>query len=315
MAQRGQQGAIIYWILVIIALIILLLVVLQAKKLLFDKPFHKAECASQVLASSQLTRLGKGEIAAPITCPTKDEPVPAKASDEEIKARLASDMKECWDTWGRGQYLLFDQDGVYCHICSHVTFEDKTKTIQGFNQYLVDTTVPGHEITYIDYFNPNYESEQFAGTALKIDKSKYANVRDADAFSNSGVAVWGGTFVTSKDYGVLFYYARGEEQINLVITELSKDTIDKTAGGAKGLVIGGVVGVGAATIACGVFTLGTCWVVAGAAGAIAGTTGLLIGVFTADNPPQYAPFVLVRELDETAIKQLDCTNSAAKRKA
>jgi hypothetical protein len=74
------------------------------------------------------------------TIKTKDVIKNGEINDDAVKKKIADSMLSCWKMVGRGQldpYAKYDDDKVYCLICSDVTFEPELVTLMKERNYKV----------------------------------------------------------------------------------------------------------------------------------------------------------------------------------
>jgi len=272
-------------IITFVSVLIILMAVLAAKSLM-SRTVDKVDCAGQVVANSFVSDLSKGSYAPEINCPSKDEPIPAGSTDEQVKARIAADMVDCWKQWGKGDLLLFDDDKIYCHVCSFIEFEDKKGEVPGLFTYLIREEALGTGKKYIDYLSPKHEGP------------RYTDLQNPRLDS--------GSIDKSKNYAVIFYYLRGEEAYDFFITKIAKDNIGRGLAAGGGFMVGGAVGYTAVTAVCIFSTFGTCAIPAAIGGLSVGLLSGGIAQYFVDEPPNYASFILFRELSEESIEGMGC---------
>lgn len=308
--KRGFESSVVQWILLLAGLLVIFGIFYTVRQDLFDDPQENSLCYLQVLAHNRIAELSKGEKAPPIICPTKEVPIKASLSESRVKQDIALEMKRCWETWGAGEYVLFDEDSTYCHICSVVRFEER-ENIEDFNTYLLTTPIAQHSnLSYMEYLSPGFFGERYAKDAF------------AQELANTPQE---GTIDTSKDYAIIFYHLRGEEQVKRFFIEVSQDSVTRTGaalgvGGASGLIVGGSAAA-AAQIAligvCGLATGGWCLVAVAGAGIAAGGMAAVSSGYVAqaliDNPPSHMSMLLFKPLEPDEIEQLRCQKSFARR--
>lgn len=295
------MNTILLWMILIATVIMLFIVINGVFSWLFEQDPEEASCAVQVLASKTISSLTKGDHALGITCPSRKVIVPPLA-DEDTNRVLAEEMRSCWKTWGEGKDILFEEDGIYCHICSYITFE-QPGTLPDFGQFLATEKPKNEDITYLEYFQPGFSS---------IEQEKSIE------FENKKYPIQTGSVDKSKPYASIFYHVRGEKQINLFLTQISQDSINRPLGTAGGFLVGGGLGGAAAggsalLIGCGAISGGLCWAAVGVGVVAVGIPSALIGNYLANHPPEYASFIVFRQLDFENIQNLGCEYSFAAR--
>ncbi len=284
---------VIVWLIVLATFIILALIISRA----FSSPSYfdpeTEACAQQIKLSSQIATASKGDYAIEIDCPTKE--VTISGNENEQKHQLAQDMVACHELWVQ-EGLLFDEDGVYCHVCSFIEFEDSGE-LEGFSEFM--NTVP-EDTPYLQQIAP-IKTEDLATQPVVADVINRDDLR-----------------------ATVFLYARGEEEIKFLDQRLfSQDALERplVAGGAVtagyiGLKYGGHVVIKrtiglAAGATCGAFSFGI-----GAVPCAIGATALVEGTFLlssllgadywVNDPPQFASFVVQDEWRPEVVEQLGC---------
>jgi len=252
-----------------------------------------SECATSIIAHTTLVNTFGGDVTPDIYCPTKYYTISSRDGDE-IKKFMADEMRVCWGTWGKGRLELFKDDGFYCHICSLVDFKGDQNQVNGLLDYLSNTHIPagdGQGMTYIQYLaststedvDPKLES------AIKSIQSPYL-------------------IDTTKQYAILFAYARGEEAMKKFLEKAGSIVGGGLVGGATGAVVGGVLVVGAkiATLGAVAASGGTILVIA-AAGAIIGAV-----IAFATDDIQWTSVVTVEEFNAKNLAEIGCEISDVK---
>lgn len=285
---------VVVWIIVLASFLVLAIIIGRAlQPASYYDPQIEA-CAQQIKLSSQLSTTTKGDYATEIDCPTKE--VTISGSDEEQKHQLAKDMVACHELWAQDSELLFDKDAVYCHVCSFIEFEDSGE-LEGLSEFMQNNP---EGTSYLNQIAP-IKTEDLA------QQTEIADSIDRDQLR-----------------ATIFLYARGEEPITFLDQALfSKDALDRPlasgtalAAGTFALKNGGhfvirrTVGL-AAGAACGAFSFGL-----GAVPCAVGATFIVEGTFMAasvlgadywaNDPPQYAAFVVQDEWRPEVVRELGC---------
>lgn len=307
--MRGQvDNQVLGWLLLGVGVIIIAMTVSWVWPVLFTDPLEEQTCAAQVIAHQKIAEASKGDTAPPISCPTRVVNV-SDESDREVLYTIAEEIKWCWDTWGKGEFTLFDQDGTYCHMCSVISFEEQ-RTVPGLFEYLYTTDVrPG--VSYVDYFTPNHVGDRFTDDEF-IQELRRSPLAGRDVLGSD------------MSHVVLFYHVRGEEQLLAWMDGLDQDSAGALGTGAvTGLVLGYAAEAGtvAALSALGLCATGVGCLVVGGVGALAGvSTGLLTGsgasfltYFLTNDPPESFSSVIFRPLTPEQIGDLRCERSFANR--
>jgi hypothetical protein len=263
--------------MVIVVITLLVGIMLIVKLNLFGMDLNSdIECASQVQINSAISSTTK-EIKSPdIICPTKF--ITVEETDENaVKKKLADQMLKCWNTWGKGEKMLFgEKEGVYCHVCSMIEVQGVDK-VSGFGDYL-DNTVAKDGWTYSALLQGRKK-----GTYFKDDAFKSQASQDID---------------TTRPMATVFFYAKGKKWYE----ELRNKVVGQPAAGAVGgAVAAGVIasstGVG---LPVGVLMVGT--------GSAVGLTASVWG--RADS--SYMTLVVLRPLTKEDIATLKCDYAPAK---
>jgi len=246
----GKKGITLNLTMVLIISIVLLLILVPFiinSFLKMQASTVKDICKASV-ASNALLRIGKQELVSKLECYTQDLTIETRDPDA-MKKQLAGYYADCFDQFWQGKYELFSEDGIYCHICSTITFAKPNQKIQGFKRYLFEKTMPRKEITYAQFLS----GYQTPGAAV-------LGAQQTSLFEEDELD-------TSQTYAPIFVYIRGRDQI-LHYAE----TIGAYAAGTSLIVLG--MGIAVKGI---IITATTFWTVKGAiVGVIVTTTGLLI---------------------------------------
>lgn len=189
--KRGIEAEVLIGIIVIIisfVIIVLFFTFFQHKEFL-----DKEACRDSVVLRS-LPIIGQGQSFAPLNCKTQQIVIENKKykTDEEIKARIANEMYDCWWMMGEGKLTPFKslKDEVVsgegwgfkrissaCAICSVVSFDEtlKSKNSQlDIEDYLFNTNVPTKTITYMQYFTQDQDINTKVGAEPITTNTDYA---------------------------------------------------------------------------------------------------------------------------------------------
>ena len=255
------------------------------------------EVCRQSVDAAALSNIGGIDLSAEVNCPTQYKEI--KTNDENIiKRELANQMSDCWWQFGEGKKELFSAASkTYCVVCSVTSFENKDKKVRGFSKYLIETNVPGKKIRYIDYFN-GYETSKADEVVGGIDPETMAGLENEE-------------LNTSKDYATLFVYAKGKDEMQKIANHLFM----KTPEGKGAAIVGGIAGVaggiGAVSV-LGFFISNPVGWAAGFGAVTLVTIEYIFYRFSSDNAPEWAAFVVFREYNSEAIKDLGCMELPAK---
>jgi len=242
---------------------------------------RKESCIISVKTNAE-ARQGKTIFEENVKCPAKLLTITEK-EDNKIKRTLADEMAECWEIFGGGKSELFDEEGVYCAVCSVVDFKDKNKKIGGFSEYLLKTNMrsPRNKLVYADY--------------LSVYKTPNAEKYAEDILSKGGADT---TIDTSNTYSTLFIYAKGKDAIS--------DLKDALGGTGKAVAITGLAG-GAAGGAIAVFLLGSNpvgWVTAGFI--VVGAGAFSLYTYFSGEPPEWMALTTLTEYSEQELDRYKC---------
>ncbi|MBN2458803.1 hypothetical protein JXB28_00830 [Candidatus Woesearchaeota archaeon] len=246
--------------IVLILLFAMLLFKVKSKAL---QVLDDSECKGSIASHMMLLRATGEAMVTDIYCPTKYYTIP-RERDNEVMHHLAESMKACWSTWGEGQLDLFAGEGKYCAICSVIDFEEKGKTINGFDSYLKNTPYKeGATASYLQYLS-GFASDQ-------ADPETLSALQELPLLDNID---------TSLSYANVFVYIKGESAVKEFYDSLAPKGTGTIGGGvATGLLIGAVIAVGAAVVIITAPISVPVAAVGGAAGAYAsiGSATLVVG--------------------------------------
>jgi len=246
MARRGMTtGMIVTLVMMVVVLIIFVLFIINTTTDIKAKTARDI-CKASVRANAAL-RIGTQEFSSKLECFTEERTIDVRAP-EETKRQLAKALTDCADQFWQGKLELFSEDGVFCHICSIISFSDKGKTIDGFKQFLFTTPMSG-TTTYAQFLS-GYQS----ANAGVIGTQQQVFQQD--------------TLDTSKQYAPVFVYIRGRDKI--------EHYMQKVGGYTAGT---GILLIGVGLIVKGGVTFVVSWWTG--AGAVAGAVMTISGVVVA----------------------------------
>lgn len=191
---------------IIVGLVVLFSLVFLFTKManVYDDASDKQICkqairsmaATKIKGQDTIRLFNKRESKSGVECPIIYKEVSAK-SEEALKRSLAGYMYDSWDMMGEGRLELFsaEDDETYCILTHHITFSDNAKDlgkVEGFTQFLANNKVPNikGDKTYFEYLKC-YNTPQMTDEPGQIE----SNIDTLD---------------TSKDYGIMFIYAKKE---------------------------------------------------------------------------------------------------------
>ncbi len=164
--KKGISRTIVTLIIVIASAAIILLALAEFSPLYGETAEKEACFASVTLRSNAIIQqTEKIGMKYPLKCKTENLCLATSGkcpenmkresvSDEkEIKKEIADEIYDCWHMMGEGKLQFLGEKR--CVICSVIHFNDETRkkfsSINGLNDYLVNTKVPGKEFTYLEY--------------------------------------------------------------------------------------------------------------------------------------------------------------------
>jgi hypothetical protein len=277
--QQSTMGILSYMILILVILVILLVFFYSTFQIWKNKADSNI-CRQSVELHSGMHIKGLNPYE-DLKCPPKYETI-SSSDDKAVKKEIADMMTECfWKFGGDDKLELFGENGLYCALCNHITFEGsaKTKPIEGFRTFLAEEPIP------IKYGNGLSYSQYFVGRNLNEDELIELN--------NANEKI-----DTSKDYGVMFIYAK-DADMNKIWTAL---------GGGVGLAIVTAVG-GVIALPVTIVNLGIIGVFSLATGVTGGAIGYDLG---SDEPLKHQHGVVLIPYDTEEIKKLQCSKMPVK---
>jgi hypothetical protein len=271
--------------ILIIAGVVILLIYLGRTAYSSYQIAEDSDCKASIVSQSMLLKLSKNEANGSIYCPTKYYKIPGK-NENEIKRAVAESLKTCWGTWGKGELVLFRDRGIYCQVCSVMTFDNKNIKIDGLMDYLATQNIQSESMTYAKYLK--YFASDEATDAVKQKISSISSQPELD---------------TSKRYASLFIYAKGKTMMQRFF-----DWFSPSGGTLSG---GAVAGTGTTVLAGGgMLAMGVGFTVAAPVAIIGGIAVGVVALESADDD-SYAATNLLVEYDGEKLKELGCTETAA----
>jgi hypothetical protein len=282
MRIRSRRGEGITALLLITIMVVVILVGIMFY-LRFGSLLGKgveAQCATEVLSHAQVVKLSKETIAPKILCPTNMITVTPDDQDDARKV-LADEMANCWETWGEGKMVLFENEkGVFCHVCSSIQFND-IGAIEGLPAYL-DAEEHKKDVTYAQYLHGVEEGTFFDGEEFQKPSAK--------------------RIPTDRPIAVIFVYSKDQDVLKTVKNWFTSSI----APGAAGGIVVGYGGAALLTKAAAVVgvTLGAKAI---ATGIVVGTISGAVYSYTVRETMDYMAFVVVRPTKPEDIQSLGCT--------
>ncbi len=315
--NKGQMKTITRAIILIASLILIITLVTKIYNST-NEQVDDSLCSNSIESHSFITKLSKGEFTSVIECPTKYKSIKSK-DPEAIKLQLANEVVDCWNTWKRGEKEFFEDEGIFCHVCSVTNFKDKDvdlEELKNFDDYFANTNMPGKDKTFLQEIFP-YESEDAWANKLNLPSSATAYSIQEESLDLNPY----------KDYAAIFYYMRGEDNLKKYWNMAKIGGIGAGTGVAlmsygvvttvHGVKIVAVAAVGTVASA-GLGSIATVPAaiygkIVAAGGAIMTVIGGAIVVgsvatawLTADNAVDWMSSVEFREYNETVLKELGC---------
>lgn len=195
--RRGITGLALIGILALVVALVLLSVQFS----IFDglwRSLDEADCTAQIRAHHVIASTGH-KLFTPIDCPTSEVVIEADASEEAARHEVAEQLRLCWKRWGRGRLELFPSEGTYCHYCSYIDLSATGRELSGLHEYLATATLEGSDETYLSY--------------LAAYQSDPARLEEVIASPEVQAALARSTYPPEQEYGVLFLYVRGKEDL------------------------------------------------------------------------------------------------------
>ena len=152
-------------------------------------------CRISVFTKEKAVVGGTNLLNVKLKCPTQNVHVKGKkdssivnarnveiSKEDDVKEVIAGEMYNCWYKFGNGRVGFAEGwnflNSESCFVCSKISFGDNVKNIvpgseiKNFEQYLIDTKVPGRDISYYEYFVGNSDlAKEQTSINLKIDKA------------------------------------------------------------------------------------------------------------------------------------------------
>jgi hypothetical protein len=232
-------------------------------------------CKFSVLEHTKL-KINGLDFSQEIRCPTQriiiEKDLRKEQEQKDAKRKIAESMASCWRTFGEGKLNLFQDEGLFCVVCSVIEFKNpKTPNLPGFVDYFYTEKMLKSEETYSEYIVGYKKGDMFQAQQV------YSVQED--------------TMDTSKPYAIMFYYPKGQDYIR---------KFSETIGASyEGLLIGG----GAITLGLGIIKVGAALsmtIIGKPVGLVVVATGLVvvgvstaIGWFTTEEADEWAAFTYI----------------------
>lgn len=295
LGKKGiEKETLVLLVSVVAVLIFSITVILKGSVEASESSAEVAACKGSVLRNAQL-RINGIEFPTDIHCPARNvliKETKEVKDQKEAKDLMAKEMYYCWDQYGEGKLNLFKDEGTFCAVCSFIRI-DSEFSLTGLPYYLMNNQIPDKSgRLYYDYFSKGFQTDKaksVLGDALK-------NPKVVDEATHSTLE--------KGDYAVVFVYAKGKDELEKLKRHLTAGTF----AGQAGLVIGaggGALAAGGTMMALttiGVVAGPPGWVVLGAGaaafGVVYGISEGLSFIFSSDNVPEWASFIVLRSWNE-----------------
>lgn len=278
-------------ILGVMTLLILIFILSLYLDLQLEK-FDEDACRASIKSHELLAKRGVQITGAEFNCPTEYNTL--DTDDEmEIKYKIADEMVECWDDFGNGRLVLFDDEMVYCSVCNVVDFRHKDISVDGFTTFLGTRLAPDKNVTYMDHLM-GYEvprTREYLDDPSIYDQEKSRLENQID---------------TSKNYSIVYIHAKGEKKIAQLKQALGGKTRTSVIMGM------GVLGTGAAVTAGIIIATPVGWAAGTAIAVTGGIISLVAGAWTgittfvAGEEDHHIAFVLLKEHTASEFDELGC---------
>ena len=160
--KRNKKAGIIWQVIVplIILIIVGVIIFFFLGAIPFIKTVDKEACHQSVLLRGNAFLKGEWGAEIPLKCKTEEIIIETK-DPSEIKRIISNAMYDCWWMLGEGEVDFFRQDPTlqkksHCVICATISFDEKVRNsvpkLNGMNDYLQTTEIPGKDFTYWQYF-------------------------------------------------------------------------------------------------------------------------------------------------------------------
>ena len=281
------------FVAVTLAVLVTLIIILMFQARLgeiYNNLINKNTCKSSIRTQDLLT-VKNIALPADIKCPLQRIDIEEKDPDK-IKQKFAKLYYDVCDEFGQGTLNLFGKrETTFCVVRDKITFKNKNIKVEDFAKYLAETKIPGKDLTYSEFCS-GFETERIKQL---YENLKFEQVKDTP-------------IDTSKEYTIIFFYAKGEEQTRGFLSLVF---------GTSEYHVGQYVGVGVAIVGYGLTATGEGSIIglplvyagntmfAGGA-ATAGLSAFLNYLTNKNLKMEWVSFFLIREFDEQELKKLPC---------
>lgn len=287
-SKKGQGSTnwyIIFAVMFLASIVVIAWMFLGTQKKA-ESMFEDTQCSASILYASALKLATKSTFESEIRCETKFVKVNS-AKQGVTNHYIAESLRGCWKTWQRGELKLFDEDGIYCHVCSVIELQPETGNIENFDDYLATTTMQGTSVTYAGYLL-GYESEE----------SEYAPA--IETYKQPA-------FPRNTAYATVFAYAKGSNKMKELQDKLAVLGGSMALEGAGAFLFVKAVAIGVGTVVGG--TVGIIGIGIAAVGVTA--YALIAGTDVFDAPAGWRSMVMFIPYTPEAVQAVGCEYTAA----
>lgn len=286
-SKKGDTIVFVLYVLIIFAVIMVLFVVLSGKYDAFLKKFFRREICKESVRMHSRLHIGGIEAFYDVNCPVEEKTI---EKGQDIKAKLAYYMAECWDNYGEGRLKLFDNKWIgenkFCAICSHVKFDEK-KVIDAKD--------------FLEFLKNDYVPQEFSIDVFEkkdVPYYTYLTGYKTEELDLSTIPLGEYNIDTSAPYGIIFTYTKKGDFFSMRTLQLA----------GLGAIIGAIAGEAAILPLKGIPFLGK--TIKGRAALIVGIVGAAGGAYSSVKlggiSQQVDSAVVLIPYDEIELKKLDC---------
>jgi len=316
--KKGQQYQLIATLIIMVMILGMYYVYLRPVKEKGLISITDETCMLSVRAAAEGKFLGfisrkTSDFRGKIICPPKDTmlkgDIESKRAQRKARSEIAMDMAKCWRNYGRGKLPLFEEEGIFCGICSWVEFSEKEKEIEGMKKYLATRLLPENfriaqnmpkGSSFADYL-ANAKQPKFDRFFPDVEKFYEVAEKRGEALAD--------TIDTTKLYAVNYVYFRGEDGWTDFIT--AGGATPQAGSVAMGLFASSGTLFGAVAIMIATGPIGWTGL------AILGTATFVVGVASfitsqlLQEPPAVGAMVMFNEYDKEMFDLLQCEELVA----
>ncbi len=297
-------------IIIIVVALIIMLGFLNFFKDLGSEQVEKDACKASVYENYIMRLKGFNIVNSmkqtPIKCPANEVHIEEEVNeknDETIKRIIGKEWVGCYEKFWKGELNLFDENQVYCVVCSTIDFNDKGKKVESLGTFLAEEIIPGKKVSYLSYIR-GYEEKDAAIT--------FENVTPEDIEAALDAMEWS----TDKRYQVMMVYAKGKPMMK-ILGEAIKNSATGGAvavGGAIMLAGGKLIASGAIAeatvigipVGLGAQAVGTVFVKVGAVTSLVGSLWAAAEAYIKTDPNAHSTLFVLREYTKPELDTFKC---------